>query len=113
MPLFRTQVDVNRYHNNLESIQGGAENDAYHLTNAEHSNLTGSNPTFDGLTSTAPVIIPNYTVASLPSAVTWTYGVVLVTDATLTTITGLGLVPTGGGVNKVPVYSDGTDWRML
>lgn len=37
----------------------------------------------------------------------------LATDCTLTAITGLGLAPTGGGGNKVPVYSASGGWLML
>lgn len=60
-----------------------------------------------------PVVHKNYTVATLPAAATYPYGLAFVTDATLTAVTGLGLAPTGGGANKVPVYSDGTNWLML
>jgi hypothetical protein len=60
-----------------------------------------------------PVVHKSYTVATLPAAASYQYGIAFVTDATLTTITGLGLAPTGGGANKVPVYSDGTNWIML
>lgn len=35
-----------------------------------------------------------------------------VTDATQTLSAGLGAVAVGGGANSVPVYSDGTDWRI-
>lgn len=62
-----------------------------------------------------PPVWPGYTVAGLPS--TAATGKVagaqaMVTDATLTVITGLGLAPTGGGANTVPVYCDGTNWLM-
>lgn len=53
------------------------------------------------------------TVASLPSAAANQGGFAFVTDATLTAITGLGLAVTGGGTNKVPVYSDGANWIIL
>lgn len=36
---------VNRSHNNLQSLQGGAGGEYYHLTQAQHSSLTGL-PTF-------------------------------------------------------------------
>jgi hypothetical protein len=62
----------------------------------------------------APPKAPSYVVGGLPSAATSGLGsLAIVTDATLTAITGLGLAPTGGGANKVPVYSDGTNWLML
>lgn len=48
------------------------------------------------------------TVANLPAAVQG--GMAFVTDASTTLILGLGLTVTGGGANKVPVYSDGTNW---
>ncbi len=61
-----------------------------------------------------PPKVPSYTVATLPSAATSGLGsLAMVTDSTLTAITGLGLAPTGGGGNKVMVYSDGTSWLML
>jgi hypothetical protein len=53
------------------------------------------------------------TVANLPAASSWQGSIAFVTDATLTAITGLGLAVTGGGANKVPVYSDGTNWIIL
>jgi len=49
------------------------------------------------------------TVANLPSASTYTQCRFLVTDATTTTF---GTVVAGGGANIVPVYSDGTNWRI-
>jgi hypothetical protein len=61
----------------------------------------------------APVVLPHYTVAGLPSASTYAYGLAIVTDATLTSATGLGLAPTGGGANVVPVFSNGSGWIML
>lgn len=90
------------------------------LGDAQLSKASGSAFSFNsGVTSTGtitaggPVIVKNYTVATLPSAASNQYGHAFVTDATLTAITGLGLSPTGGGSNKVPVYSDGTSWLML
>jgi len=59
---------------------------------------------------------PNYlktqgtTVAGLVSAVTaGAGGRSFVTDATVTTF---GTTVVGGGANSVPVYSDGTNWRI-
>ena len=49
-------------------------------------------------------------VASLPAAATAGAGSRrFVTDATATTFAS---VVAGSGANKVPVYSDGTDWRI-
>lgn len=51
------------------------------------------------------------TVAGLPSAATAGAGALaFVTDASTTLILGLGLTVAGGGANKVPVFSDGTNW---
>ena len=51
------------------------------------------------------------TVAALPAAATAGAGArAFVTDGSTTVILGLGLTVTGGGSNKVPVYSDGTNW---
>jgi hypothetical protein len=52
----------------------------------------------------------NYTVATLPSAVTAGVGArSFVTDATGPTF---GSTVAGGGAVNVPVYSDGTDWKV-
>jgi len=67
---------------------------------------------------TAPVLITNvhrsrktvFTVATLPSASAVGAGTRLfVTDATATTFAS---VAAGGGSNKAPVYSDGTNWLI-
>lgn len=58
-----------------------------------------------------PPKLPNYLVAALPAGALG--DMAIVTDAVLTSITGLGLAPTGGGANKVPVYHDGAQWLML
>jgi hypothetical protein len=52
-----------------------------------------------------------FTVGTLPSASAVGVGsIAFVTDANTTVILGLGLTVIGGGSNKVPVYSDGTNW---
>lgn len=51
-----------------------------------------------------------YTVATLPSAATMGAGArAFATDATATTFAS---IVAGGGPNSVPVYSDGTNWRI-
>lgn len=50
------------------------------------------------------------TVATLPAANAVTGQRHFVTDANTTLALGLGLAVVGGGANKVPVYSDGTNW---
>lgn len=82
--------------------------------------LTGSTGTSQNAATTWFSIIsgapkmPSYTVATLPAAsAVGAGGLAFVTDAVATAITGLGLAPTGGGSNKVPVYSDGTSWLVI
>jgi hypothetical protein len=54
--------------------------------------------------------LTNYTVATLPSAVTSGKGArSFVTDALLPTF---GSTVTSGGAVAVPVYSDGTNWKV-
>ncbi|MDE2233592.1 MAG: hypothetical protein KGJ90_05830 [Patescibacteria group bacterium] len=60
-----------------------------------------------------PIGAQVYTVATLPSATVRSGQFAFVSDATLTAITGLGLAPTGGGTNFVPVYSDGAGWKII
>lgn len=55
------------------------------------------------------LVLRNYTVATLPSA-SVAYKTAAVSDANTTIILGLGTTVVGGGANKVPVYSDGTNW---
>jgi hypothetical protein len=51
-----------------------------------------------------------YTVATLPDAATVTAGVrAFVTDSSVTTFNS---VAAGGGASGVPVFFDGTDWRV-
>lgn len=57
-------------------------------------------------------VLSSYTVAGLPAAATAGAGATaFVTDASTTLVLGLGGAVTGGGANKVPVYSDGTSWN--
>ena len=65
-----------------------------------------------GQLSTSTIIPPvtNYTVATLPSAATSGAGArTFVTDATIPTF---GATVVGGGAVFVPVYSDGTNWKV-
>ena len=57
------------------------------------------------VTSTLPVVVPGYTVATLPTGVTGMRA--YVTDANATTF--LSTVA-GGGANTVPVFYNGTNW---
>lgn len=56
---------------------------------------------------------PSMTVANLAAAATAGAGArAFVTDATTTLALGIGVAVTGGGSNKVPVYSDGSSWLI-
>lgn len=76
---------------------------------------TGAQTQTRGLRIKAGVaVLTNYIVANLPAAATAGAGAfAFVTDATQTAILGLGLAVVGGGGNKVPVYSDGTNWIII
>lgn len=66
----------------------------------------------DSLTATTPPIFPVYTVAGLPPAANFPYGRAFVSDSAdgfgPATVGTVGF--SGGGSNKVPVYSDGSVW---
>ncbi len=50
-----------------------------------------------------------YTVATLPAAAVAAYTRAFVSDSNSTTFAA---VVAGGGADRVPVYSDGIDWRI-
>lgn len=52
------------------------------------------------------------TVASLPSVTGRKGARHFVTDATAAMTAGIGAIVAGGGANNVPVYCDGTNWRI-
>lgn len=65
--------------------------------------------TFPGsIAATSTVATGTYTVAGLPAAGT-TGRTAFVTDANATTFAS---IVAGGGANRVPVYDDGTNWRI-
>lgn len=55
------------------------------------------------------IINPPVTVAELPAATVGAGVKAFVTDANATTFAS---IVAGGGANGVPVYSDGTNWRI-
>lgn len=77
-----------------------------------------ASPTFTGtvttpnlVASTGIIKLASFTVATLPSASSSGAGATaFVTDASTTFALSLGLTVLGSGSNKVPVYSDGTNW---
>ena len=67
----------------------------------------------DSLVASEYVKITAVTVANLPSAVSAGAGArATVTDATQTLTAGIGATVAGGGANTVPVFSDGTNWKI-
>lgn len=63
---------------------------------------------FDSATNTLMATPKTYTVATLPAATT-VGNRAFVTDATSTTFNS---IVAGGSTNKVPVFADGTNWRI-
>lgn len=66
----------------------------------------------NGFAITMPYVSMNYTVATLPAVAGAIYGRAFVTDATQAMTAGIGAIVAGGGANVVPVFSDGTNWRI-
>ena len=65
---------------------------------------------FTSLTASSYTRVTPCLVAALPAAATAGAGArAFVTDASATTFAS---TVTGGGANKVPVYSDGTNWKI-
>lgn len=59
-----------------------------------------------------PIITTVYTVGTLPAAASNTYARTFVSDSSVAASGNFGAVVAGSGTNKVPVYSDGTNWRI-
>lgn len=99
-----------RYVISVCPIGSGTLAEQVRVESATGFSMGGANPVID---PNRIRVMRNYTVATLPTGLNSTYcdGVV-VTDSTTTAILGLGLAPTGGGANKVPVYTtnSGTTW---
>lgn len=72
---------------------------------------SGAQTQTTGLTIKAgAAVLTNYTVGTLPTAATAGAGAkAFVTDASATTFAS---IVAGSGANGVPVYSDGTNWRI-
>ena len=81
------------------------------LSASSTSTLTG-NVTVGG-SGAGVLVYPYYSVSGLPSASSYTYGIVFVTDSTSAPTTGQGSAPSGSGSYKRPVYSNGTSWLQL
>lgn len=73
-----------------------------------NSNITAANGTFTGY-----VVVNVYTVATLPAAATAGTGAkAYVSDSNANLTTGIGNTVAGGGSSRVPVGSDGTNWKI-
>jgi hypothetical protein len=99
---------------NTKANADGATNE---IVIGYNSTGLGSNTTSIGSSGTTltklfgAVNSTSYTVATLPSAATSGAGArSFVTDANATMTAGIGTTVAAGGSNKVPVYSDGTNW---
>lgn len=65
------------------------------------------------VTATSFVSVTGASTANLPAASAALQGArATVTDATQTLTAGIGVVVAGGGANVVPVFCDGTNWRI-
>ena len=79
------------------------------LTNVLRLYFNQENSVLSALINELPTNLV-YTVSTLPSASASGVGYrAFVTDATVTTFAS---TVAGGGANKVPVYSDGTNWKI-
>lgn len=105
---------------------GGSEHDYSYFTSTNgnhnfHCDLNSGAGSFTPrfqiaktqVTSNVPLIYKSYTVATLPTASSFTYGIVFVSDATNAAGANIGSAPTGGGSVKRAVYSDGSAWLLL
>ena len=72
---------------------------------ANLGSASGTSITLSSFIKTTPV-----PVASLPTGTAGTRA--CVTNATQTLTAGIGAVVVGGGSNTVPVFHDGTNWRI-
>lgn len=105
--------------NNLSAIDtpsGGDQLPVFSTGNGDARKLalsrlaTWLSTAMESLTVTQFLRVQPVTTANLPSAVTSGAGArAFVTDANSATFNA---VLVGGGVNIVPVFSDGTDWRI-
>jgi len=89
----------------IRTDASGATEHEMLIGNTERFSLVDAGLSVDGYVSTEAV-----SVASLPTAASAGAGARdFVTDATATTFAS---IVAGGGANGVPVYSDGTNWRI-
>lgn len=87
------------------------------IWNQENANLRFGTNNADSMTLLPtyvkvfkPLLVQSYTVATLPSASTFDGCIVRVTDSSVAASGNYGATVSGGGSNKVKVFSDGTNW---
>lgn len=89
-------------------IQTGSNNLAYFP--GDTAGLIDVGGQYDGIAATSSGV---FTVATLPPVASVPAGQrSFVTDSNATLAAGLGNIVVGLSTNKVPVYSDGTNWRI-
>jgi hypothetical protein len=77
------------------------------MANTKAVGVSYSDPSFDNAQFTL------FTVAQLPAASTALAGTrSAVSNASAALTAGIGAVVAGGGANIVPVFCDGTNWRI-
>lgn len=100
---------------------GGAPSGAFYVSDRNALVVVTNGSTADqaaliaaGCTTLYPLTtlaLPVFTAATLPAASPAGQSS-FVSDSSVTLAAGLGAVVAGGGTNVVPVYSDGTNWRI-
>lgn len=113
----RGGTDSNVSGGNLSIISGLGTGNSTPSSLILQSPLIGSSGTAAQVATTGLTILngtaklTSYTVSGLPSASVCGAGATaFVTDANASLTSGIGTTVAGGGSNKVPVYSDGTNW---
>lgn len=113
----RAGTDSNVSGGNLTILSGLGTGNSTPSSLILQSPLIGSSGTAAQVATTGLTIIngsaklTSYTVSGLPSASVCGAGAkAFVTDSNATMTAGIGATVAGGGSNKVPVYSDGTNW---
>jgi hypothetical protein len=88
-------------------VQGGAN---VKISATQQKAFSNTSPAFTGNPAKFPVFTFAAGGGQIPAAASFPYGRCFVTDALTTLTLGIGTTASGGGANKVPVYSDGTNW---
>lgn len=111
------EYDIRLFANNVGNTFSNVQvKDFAHVADTGDNNVFHSINQVDYYTADLPIAVaatgspPTFSTEGLPSAAVAGIGArAFVTDATATTFAS---VVSGSGGNKVPVWSDGTDWRI-